>query len=94
MQNRDRSEIIRQILDIANGAEDITKTKLMYRAFLSYKQLDEHLRVLIEKDLVSYDSITHKYKTTEKGFRLLQFCNQLDDLMNKVSQPSPPRSYQ
>jgi predicted transcriptional regulator len=89
LQYRDRTGIIRQILDIANGAEDITKTKIMNRAFLSYKQLKHHLALLTENDLLRYDSLTHTYKTTEKGFRLLQFYNQLDDMMKKVSQPSP-----
>src|SRR3712207_7618976 len=37
----------------------------------------------------SYDSVTHTYKTTEKGLRLLQFYNQLDDMMKKTSQPQP-----
>ena len=87
MQHRDRTEITRHILDIANGAEGITQTKLMYRAFLSYKQLKEYLTLLTESDLLSYDSLTHTYKTTEKGFRLLQLYNQLDDMMNKASQP-------
>jgi predicted transcriptional regulator len=85
MQNRDRAEIIRQILDIANDAEDITKTKLMYKAFLSYRQLKEYLIPLTEKDLLNYDSITQTYRTTERGIRLLQFYNELDDMM-KASQ--------
>ena len=68
MQYRDRPEIIRQILDIANGAEDVTKTKIMYGAFLSYKQLKDHLALLTENDLLRYDSLTLTYKTTEKGF--------------------------
>ncbi len=81
MQNRDRIEIIRQLLDIANSAENVTKTKLMYRAFLSYDQLKEHLTLLTEKDLLSYDSTTQTYKTTEKGVRLLQLCNELYNMM-------------
>jgi predicted transcriptional regulator len=90
MQYRDRTEITRQILDIAHGAEDITKTKIMYRAFLSYKQLKDHLALLTENDLLRYDSLTRTYKTTEKGFRLLQYYDQLDDMMKKkVSQLSP-----
>lgn len=88
MQYRDRAEIIRQILEVANGAVDITRTKLMYKAFLSYTQMKEYLMLLTESDLLSYDSITHTYKTTEKGLRLLQFYNQLDDMM-KTSQPQP-----
>jgi predicted transcriptional regulator len=89
MQNRDRTEITRRILDIANDAGDITKTKLMYRAFLSYKQLKEYLTLLTENDLLRYDSITQTYKTTEKGLRLIQFYNELDELdvmMKKASQ--------
>ena len=89
MQNRDRTEIIRQVLDIANGPEDITKTKIMYKVFLSYKQLKDYLALLTENDLLRYDSPTHTYKSTEKGFRLLQFYNQLEDMMNKALQPSP-----
>ncbi len=84
MHYRDRTEIVRQILEIANGAaENITKTKLMYRAFLSYSQLKEYLTLLTEKDLLRYDSIIQTYKTTEKGVRLLQLCNELDDMMMK-----------
>ncbi len=86
MQYRDRAEIIRQILNIANGAENITKTKLMYKAFLSYNQVKDYLVLLTEKDLLRYDSITQTYKTTEKGVRLLQFCNELDDMIKKASQ--------
>jgi predicted transcriptional regulator len=94
MQYRDKTEIIRLILDIANGAEDITKTKIMYRAFLSYKQLKDYLALLTENDLLMYDSVTHTYKTTEKGFRLLQFYNQLDDMMKKAPSQPTPRTHQ
>ncbi len=83
MQNRDRTEIIREILAIANGADNVTKTKLMYRAFLSYGQLKEHLTLLTEKDLLRYDSTTQTCKTTEKGVKLLQLYNELYDMMKK-----------
>jgi predicted transcriptional regulator len=86
MQSRDRTEIVRQILDIANSAEGITKTKLMYNAFLSYRQLKGYLTLLTDRDLLRYDSITQTYKTTEKGVGLVQFCNELEEMMKKVSQ--------
>jgi predicted transcriptional regulator len=86
MPYRDRTEITRQILDIANGTEGLTMVKIMYKAFLSYKQVKVYVALLTENDLLRYDSITHTYKTTEKGLRLLQFCNELDDMMKKVSQ--------
>lgn len=93
MQDRDRTEIIRQILDIANDAGDITKTKLMYRAFLSYKQLKEYLTFLTENDLLRFDSITPTYKTTERGLRLIQFYTELDVMMNKASQQPQRRHH-
>jgi predicted transcriptional regulator len=86
MQKRDRTEIIRQILDIANGAENITKAKIMYKVFLSYNQLKDYLALLTERDLLVYDSITQSYKTTQKGLRLLKFCNELEDMMKEPQQ--------
>jgi predicted transcriptional regulator len=85
MQYRDRTEIIRQILEVANDAVNITRTKLMYNAFLSYNQLKDYLTLLIKRDLLSYDSITQTYKITEKGLRLLEFYNELDDMMRRHS---------
>ncbi|MDQ3837506.1 MAG: winged helix-turn-helix domain-containing protein [Thermoproteota archaeon] len=51
MQNRDRTEIIRQILDTANDSENITKTKLMYKANFTFRQLKEYLMLLTEKNI-------------------------------------------
>jgi len=86
MQYRDRTEIIRQVLDIANGAVDLTKTNLMYKAFLSYNQLKEYLMLFTQNDLLRYDKATQTFKTTTKGIRLLQLYNELDDMMVKASQ--------
>ncbi len=84
MRYRDRTEIVRQLLDTVNSVENITKTKLMNRSFLSYNQIKEYLALLTEKDLLSYDSITQTYKTTEKGVRLLQLSNELEDVIKKA----------
>ena len=40
------------MLEVANGR--VTKTKIMYIAFLSYGQLKEYLSVLIENNLIEY----------------------------------------
>jgi predicted transcriptional regulator len=58
MQYRDRTELIREILEAANGAENITRTKLMYKALLSYTQVKEYVAILVKRDLIGYDSIT------------------------------------
>ena len=52
MKYRSRTEIVAMILDAANGGT--TKTKIMYKAFLSYAQLREYLSVLVENNLIEY----------------------------------------
>jgi predicted transcriptional regulator len=81
--NRSRNEIISQILETANDGDDggATKTKIMYNVCLSYDQLQEYLLLLIESDLLSYDSTTHTFKTTEKGLTFLQAYNQIDQTL-------------
>jgi predicted transcriptional regulator len=47
VQYRSREDIVAAILDIAkHGA---IKTRIMYRAFLSYPQLKEYLGMLLKK---------------------------------------------
>ena len=94
IQSRDRTEIIRQILDTANSAEGITKIKLMYMSFLTYRQVKEYLVLLTENHLLFYDSLTHTYKTNEKGVRLLKFCNKLEDIMKGLQPSQQPRKQQ
>ena len=69
MGNRSRTEIVSNILDAANGG--VPKTKIMYKAYLSYNQLREYLSILIENNLIEYLDGTNKFKTTEKGLNLL-----------------------
>ena len=66
---RSRTEIVAMILEAANGGA--TKTKIMYKAFLSYAQLREYLSVLIENNLLEYLDGTQTYKTTEKGLNYI-----------------------
>ena len=70
MKNRSRTEIVGNILDAANGGA--TKTKIMYKAFLSYNQLKECLTILIENNLLEYIDGTQTFKTTEKGLNFLK----------------------
>jgi predicted transcriptional regulator len=52
MKYRSRTDIVSQILEAANGGA--TKTKIMYKAYLSYAQLKEYLSVLVENGLLDY----------------------------------------
>ena len=80
MKYRSRTDIVGLILEAANGGA--TKTKIMYKAFLSYAQLKEYLTVLLEKDVLEYEDETQLFRTTEKGLRLLQMYNQFDEMMS------------
>ena len=80
MNYRSRTEIVAMILDAANGG--ITKTKIMYHAYLSYNQLKEYLTLLIENELIEYISGNKIFKTTEKGLNLLKIHNEMRDLLN------------
>ena len=79
MKYRSRTEIVSRILDAANGGA--TKTKIMYKAFLSYAQLKEYLSVLIENNLLEYLEGLQSYKTTEKGLNLLKMHNEIGELL-------------
>jgi predicted transcriptional regulator len=79
MKYRSRTDIAEMILEAANGGA--TKTKIMYKAFLSYAQLKEYLAVLIENGLIEYEDVRQLYRTTEKGLRLLQIYNQVGELV-------------
>jgi len=77
---RSRTEIVAMILEAANGGA--TKTKIMYKAFLSYAQLREYLSVLIENNLLEYRNGTETFKTTEKGLNLLKIHNGMAELLH------------
>ena len=79
MKNRSRTEIVSDILNSANGGA--TKSKIMYKAFLSYGQLKEYLSVLIENNLIEYLDGTQIYKTTEKGLYFLKKYEELQKLL-------------
>ena len=67
------------ILDATNRGA--TKTKIMYRAFLSYTQLKEYLSVLIENNLIKYHDETETFWTTEKGLNFLKMHNEMAELL-------------
>ena len=73
---RDRVDIFSHILEVANGGVT-TKTKIMYMANISHEQLKEFMMLLMESDLLCYESDTHTFKTTEKGLRFLDAYNKM-----------------
>ena len=82
MGNRSRTEIVGNILEAANGG--VSKTKIMYTAFLSYGQLNEYLSILIENNLLEYLDGTKIFKTTDKGLFFLKIHNEIENYYNKL----------
>ncbi|MGH9913432.1 MAG: winged helix-turn-helix domain-containing protein [Nitrososphaeraceae archaeon] len=82
MKYRSRTEIVGLILEAANGGR-ATKTRIMYKAFLSFAQLREYLTTLQDNGLIEYEGGMQTYRTTEKGMRLL-------DIYEKMHELAPP----
>ena len=79
MKYRSRTELASHILEAANGGA--TKTMIMYKAFLSYAQLKEYLRMLIEYGLLARDIQAENYRTTNKGMKFLEITRQLAGML-------------
>lgn len=82
MKYRNRPEIISNILYAANGGA--SKTKIMYKAFLSYAQIKEYLPMLLEKNLLELEG-DGKYHTTERGIHFLKMNEEIQELIESKS---------
>lgn len=87
-RHRSRTDIISDILDAANERSGVGRTRIMYKAFLSYVQLKEYLPALTESGLLRYDIDAQIFKTTQKGLRFLNTYNRIYDA---IKIPPPPR---
>ena len=85
MKNRSKNDLVVQLLGAAIGGA--TKTKIMYKAYLSSRQSKAYLKMLVDTGLVTYDDTANLYKTTEKGTKFLALCNQLSTLAIVANKP-------
>jgi len=79
---RCESEIVYDLLSSAKN--DIKKTRLMYKANMTYSQFVRYLNILEKKDLIKKKKTTDNgeiYYTTDKGSRLLQYLNIVTDFL-------------
>jgi predicted transcriptional regulator len=82
MKYRDRTEIITLILASASRVNGVLKTRIMYEAFLSFSQVEEYIALLLRNSLLEHDDLKKTYKTTEKGLRLLELCNSINEIVD------------
>jgi len=82
-KRRDRLHIIAKILQIAR--DGALKTPIMYKANLSFAQLNEYLSYLLQIELL--ETITKDeeiiYKATDKGLKYLQGYAKIRDLLKE-----------
>jgi len=96
-KRRDKLYIIAEILEIAR--DGVLKTQIMYRANLSFTQLNDYLKFMLKKELIEKVISNEKefYKATEKGINFLQRYREITELLkaeeenykNNVKVPPP-----
>ena len=91
-KRRDRLYIMAEILEVT--LDGVLKTQVMYKANLSFAQLNEYLKLLLDLKLIeAYNSDEKKfYKTTPKGLRYLQSYREIRELLKKEKEHSPKNS--
>lgn len=88
-RRRDRLTIMAEILKIAR--EGTLKTQIMYRANLSFAQLNDYLSFLQEVRLLKVNTEDGRaiYKTTSRGVKYLENFSKVKDLLKKSSEHNP-----
>lgn len=84
-KRRDRHDIVTEILKTAR--EGKIKTHIMYKAKLSYSQINTYLQLLVEKGFLENNTVVRKrqtitlYKTTPKGVHLIENIEVVNHLL-------------
>ncbi len=88
-KRRDHLFIMAEILEVA--VEGALKTQVMYRANLSFAQLNEYLKLMVDLKLLEQvrNSDKNIYKTTTKGMKYLQSYREIKDLLKKERSNDP-----
>lgn len=85
MKYRSRTDIMTQILEcVSDGG--CTRTKIMFKAFLSYAQAKDYMKFLQEKGLVEYEEGTSLYRITDKGFDFLRKWEEIRSMVSVKDQ--------
>lgn len=84
-RGRDRLSIVAEILDVTLHGSP--KTQIMYRANLSFAQLQDYLSLLLKCKLVDKVKIKEKtlFKTTQKGIWFLKAHREINRLLTPES---------
>ncbi len=84
-KRRDRHDIVTEILKTAR--EGKIKTHIMYKAKLSYSQINTYLQLLVEKGFLENNTVARKrqtitlYKTTPKGVHFIENIEAVNQML-------------
>src|SRR3990170_9074417 len=87
-RRRDRLYIMAEILQVT--LEGALKTQVMYKANLSFAQLNQYLSLLLDLHLLELKKNSERavYKTTAKGMSFLESYKQIQELLKKTNETS------
>ena len=84
-KRRDRHDIVAEILKTAR--EGRIKTHIMYKAKLSYSQINAYLQLLVDKGFLENNTVLRKrqsitlYKTTPKGVYFIENIDMVNQML-------------
>ena len=85
-KRRDRHDIVAEILKTAR--EGRIKTHIMYKAKLSYSQINSYLQLLVAKGFLENNTVMRKrqtitlYKTTPKGVYFIENIDTVNQMLS------------
>ena len=88
MKTRSSIEIIGLVLQaVEHGG--LTRSKIMYKAMLNFKQVTDYTAFLTEEGLLSYQGDERKYAITDRGRRFLTLFEETNKLLNTYGDMIP-----
>jgi predicted transcriptional regulator len=83
MRHRSKIEIIVDILRSIMNDSTLSSSKVMYKSFLTYKQMREYLPFLLQNELIKYGDKDRTFAITNKGLHFLEMYNSLPEFLNE-----------
>jgi len=81
LKYRSRADNTTEILKIAD--KGVSKTRIMYGAYLLFAQLKEYLKVLVDNGMLSFDEKTTTYRTTDVGRNFIKTYERVGQLFDR-----------
>uniref|UniRef100_A0AAT9J9W3 ORF18 n=1 Tax=Nitrosopumilaceae spindle-shaped virus TaxID=3065433 RepID=A0AAT9J9W3_9VIRU len=77
MRYRSQSQIIQSILETA--LTPVSKTRIMYKAYLSYTQVTNYLTLLVKSGLLKENKTNH-FEATDKAKEFIKYAKAIQEL--------------